>query len=139
MPPNVKETELRRSDKVNSPSAGKSICVALVLWKRVPKATSGGVDIPEVPGCHLLRPTSSQRMSQKLIQGRVSHQLTTYFSDFHLILMLSETAILLKVRKQKATSSKFQVRCKQKIAMLSLYPQGDKSRLRKPKKDKHQR
>ena len=29
-------------------------------WKCVPTAISGGVDISEVPGCHLIRQISSQ-------------------------------------------------------------------------------
>ena len=49
--------------KETSPSAGENTGVVLVLchaWKCVPTAISGGVDISEVPGCHLLRQMSSQ-------------------------------------------------------------------------------
>ena len=30
------------------------------VWKCIPTATVGGVDVSEVPGCHLLRQMSSQ-------------------------------------------------------------------------------
>ena len=58
MPPDSKETKLRSSDQEVSPSAGKNTGVVLVpcrACKCVPTAISGGVDISEVPGCHLLR------------------------------------------------------------------------------------
>ena len=45
---------------------------------------SGGVDISEIPGCHLLRQMSSQWGSQKLLQGLVSHELTVCLSIFNL-------------------------------------------------------
>ena len=48
----------------------------------VPTATSGGVDISGVPGCHLLRQTSSQWGLQKFLQELVSHELTAYPSNF---------------------------------------------------------
>ena len=41
----------------------KNTAVVLVpchVWKCVPTATSGGMDICEVPGCHLLRQINSQ-------------------------------------------------------------------------------
>ena len=64
MPPDSKETELGSSDEEASPSAGKNTRVALVPCSRIkvppPTANSGGVDISEVPGCHLLRQMSSQ-------------------------------------------------------------------------------
>ena len=44
----------------------------------VPTAISGGVNISEVPGSHLLQHMSSQSGSQKLRQGLVSHELTAY-------------------------------------------------------------
>ena len=53
-------------------------------WKCVPTAFSGGVDISEVPGCHLCWQISSQRGSQKLLQGLASHELTAYRSIFNL-------------------------------------------------------
>ena len=53
-------------------------------WKCVPTAISHGVDIPEVPGCHLLQQMSSQWGSQKLVQGLVSHELTAYLSTFNI-------------------------------------------------------
>ena len=58
MPPDSKETELGSSDQEASPSAGKNTGIELVpyrAWKCVPTAISGGVDICEVPGCHLLQ------------------------------------------------------------------------------------
>ena len=50
---------------------------------KTPTATSGGVDISEVPGCNLLRQMSSQWGSQKLLQGLLSHELTAYLSIFN--------------------------------------------------------
>ena len=61
--PDSKETKLGSSDQEASPSAGKNTGIVLVpcrAWKCVPTAISGGVDISEVPGCHLLRQMSSQ-------------------------------------------------------------------------------
>ena len=63
VPPDSKESELRSSNQEASPSAGKNTGIVLVpcrAWKCVPTAISGGVDISEVPGCHLLRQMSSQ-------------------------------------------------------------------------------
>ena len=57
VPPDSKETELGSSDQEASPSAGKNIGVLLVpclTWKCVPTAISSGVDISDVPKCHLL-------------------------------------------------------------------------------------
>ena len=57
MPPDSKESELGSSDQETSPSAGKNTVIVLVpccAWKCVPTAISHGVDISEVPGCHLL-------------------------------------------------------------------------------------
>ena len=57
MSPDIVETKLKSSDQEAFPSAGKNTRVVLVpyrTWKCVPKAISGGVDISEVPGCHLL-------------------------------------------------------------------------------------
>ena len=61
--PNSKDTELGNSNQEPPPSAGKNNGIVLVpccTWKCVPTAISGGVDISEVPGCHLLRQMSSQ-------------------------------------------------------------------------------
>ena len=58
-----KENELGSSNQEASLSAGKKTKVVLVpchAWKCVPTAISGGVDISEVPGCHLLRQIISQ-------------------------------------------------------------------------------
>ena len=63
VPPDSKETKLGSTDQEASPSAGKNTGVVLVpcrAWKCVPTAISGGVDISEVPGCHLLQQMSSQ-------------------------------------------------------------------------------
>ena len=71
-----KLTKLGSSDQVASLSAGKNNGVVLVpcsALKCVPTAISGGVDISEVPRCHLLRQMNSQWGSQKLLQGLVSH------------------------------------------------------------------
>ena len=61
--PDSKETQLGSSGKEASPSTGKNTGIVLVACralKCVPTAISGGVDISEVPGCHLLRQLSSQ-------------------------------------------------------------------------------
>ena len=58
--PDSKETELGSSNQEASPSAGKNTGVVLVPCSCVPTATFGGVDISEVPGCHLFRHISSQ-------------------------------------------------------------------------------
>ena len=57
MPPDGKETKLRSSNQEASLSAGKNIGIVLVSccsWKCIPIAISGGVDISEIPECHLL-------------------------------------------------------------------------------------
>ena len=57
VPPDSKETKLRSNNQEASLSAGKNIRVVLVpccTWKCVTTAISGGVGIPDVPGCHLL-------------------------------------------------------------------------------------
>ena len=62
VPLDSKETGLGSSDQKASPSADKNIGVVLVpchIWKCVPTVISGGVDILEVPGCHLLQQMSS--------------------------------------------------------------------------------
>ena len=80
MLPDSKETELGSSNQEASPSAGKNTGLVLMpcrAGKCVPTAISSGVlDISKVPGCHLILQTSSQRGSQKLIQGLVSHELS---------------------------------------------------------------
>ena len=89
MLPGSKETEFGSSDQEASPSAGKNMGIFLVpccAWKCVPAAISSGMDISEVPGCHLLWQMSSQSGSQKLLQELVSHELTAYVSVFNLFL-----------------------------------------------------
>ena len=56
VPLDSKETELRSSDQEASPSASKNTGVVLVPCSRMEvfTAISSGVDISEVPGCHLL-------------------------------------------------------------------------------------
>ena len=59
MPPDSKETEPGNSDQEAFPSAGRNNGIVLVpchAWKCVPTAIPGGVDISEIPGCHLLQP-----------------------------------------------------------------------------------
>ena len=61
VPPDSKETEIRSSNQEAFPLAGKNAGIVLVpcrAWKCVPRAISDGVDISEVPGCHLLRQMS---------------------------------------------------------------------------------
>ena len=69
--PDSKETKLGSSDKEASPSAGKNTGVVLVLCLHMEVCQhtdiSGGVDISEVPRCHLLQQMSSQWRSQKLL------------------------------------------------------------------------
>ena len=63
VPPDSKETELGSSDQEVFPSTSKNTVIILLpchTWKCVPTAISGGVDISEVPGCHLLQQMSSQ-------------------------------------------------------------------------------
>ena len=59
----VLETKLGSSHQEASPSAGKKTEVVFVpfhIWNCVTIAISGGVDITEFPGYHLLRQMSSQ-------------------------------------------------------------------------------
>ena len=89
VPHGNKETELGSSNQKASPSTDKKTGVVLVpccIWKCFPTANSAGVDIPEVPGCHLLQHRSSQYGSQKLFEGLVSHERTAYPSVFDLFL-----------------------------------------------------
>ena len=61
--PDSKESELASSFQEASLAAGENTGIVLVpccVWKCVPTAISGGVDISKVPGCHLLRQMSSQ-------------------------------------------------------------------------------
>ena len=65
--PDSKETELWSSDQEASPSANKNTRIVLVpchTWKCVPKAIFCGVDISEVPGCHLLWHKFSVRVTK---------------------------------------------------------------------------
>ena len=83
----VRRTDM---DREASPSACKNIRVVLVpchAWKCVPKAISSGVDISDVPGCHVLRQMSSQWGSQKLLQRLVSYELAVHLSVFNLFFM----------------------------------------------------
>ena len=63
MLPNNKESELGRSNQEASLSASKNTGIVLMpccAWQCLPTAISGGVDISEISGCHLLRQMSSQ-------------------------------------------------------------------------------
>ena len=62
-----KETKLGSSNQQASLSAGKNIGIVLVSccsWKFIPTAISGGVEISEVPGCHLLTDEFSVRVTK---------------------------------------------------------------------------
>ena len=59
-------------------------------------AISSGVNISKVPGCHLSQQMSSQWGSQKLLQGLVSYEITTYLSVSNLFLIQWIMAILSK-------------------------------------------
>ena len=61
--PDSKKTKPGNSDQEASPLADNNTRIVLVpchAWKCVPTATSIGVGISKVPGCHLLRQMSSQ-------------------------------------------------------------------------------
>ena len=62
MLPDSKETELGSSDQKAFPSAGKITEVVLVpfLARKCVTIATGGVDISEVPRCHLLQKMSSR-------------------------------------------------------------------------------
>ena len=65
VPPDSKKIKLGSTNQeMEKPSAGKNTRIVLVqcvyAWKCVSTAISGGIDISEVPGCHLLRQVSSQ-------------------------------------------------------------------------------
>ena len=99
VPPDSKKAELGNSDQKASPSVGKNTRIVLVLCRtrtHGPTAICVGVNIFEVPGCHLLQLMSSQWESQKLPQGLVSHELTAYLSVFNLSLTQWIMAILSK-------------------------------------------
>ena len=58
VPPGSNETEFGSSDQEASPSPNETTRVVLVpyhAWNCVPTTISGGLDISEVLGCHLLR------------------------------------------------------------------------------------
>ena len=66
--PGSKDTERRSSNQEASPSVGKNTGVVLVpccAWKC--KSIFDGLNISEVPGCHLLQQVSSQYVSLKLL------------------------------------------------------------------------
>ena len=58
--------------------------------KCVTSAFSGGVDISEAPGCHLLRQMSSQLGSQKLVQG---FELWSYYQKDVKQIILNDTVL----------------------------------------------
>ena len=77
------QTVLRSSDQEASPLAANSTGVVLVPCLLCPYSYFGSADISGDLGCHSLRKISSQRGSQKLPQGSVSHEHTAYISDFY--------------------------------------------------------
>ena len=99
MSPDRKKIQLGSSNEEPPPSAGKNTRVTLVpchTWKCVTIAGFGGVDISEVPECHLFWQISSQWGSHKSLQGLVSHELTAYLSTFDILLNQWIMAILSK-------------------------------------------
>ena len=63
MPPDSKEAELGKSDQKASLSLGKNTRIVLVpcrTRKHGPRPICVGVNISDVPGCHLLQLMSSQ-------------------------------------------------------------------------------
>ena len=65
-----KGTKIGSSNKEAFPLLVKNdreVLVSCLPWKCVSTAISAGVDIPDVPGCHLLHQVSSQGGSQKLL------------------------------------------------------------------------
>ena len=97
--PDSKDAELESSNHKASPSAGTNTRVVLVpccTWNCVPTAIFGGVDISEVPRCHLLQQISPQWGSQKILQGLVFHEFTAYLSVFDLFLTQRIKVILSK-------------------------------------------
>ena len=63
VPPDSKEIELGSSNLEVSPSVGKNTGVVLVPCSHMevhPYSYFSGMDISEIPGCHLLRQMSSQ-------------------------------------------------------------------------------
>ena len=66
--PDSKESDLGRSDFLSAFNNTGIVSVPFCAWKCVPTAIFSGVDIPEVPGCHLLQKMSTQCRSQKLLQ-----------------------------------------------------------------------
>ena len=94
-----KKDERGSSNQEAFPSAGKNTRIVLVpchAWKCVPTTISSGLDISEVPGCHLLPQISSQWGSQKLLQWLVFQELTAYLSVSNLLLTQWIMAILSK-------------------------------------------
>ena len=99
VPPDSKKTKLGSRNQEDSPSTSKNIGIVLVpccAWKCVPTAISGGVDISQAPGFHLLQQMSSHWGWQKLLQGLVSHEFTAHLFDFNLFLTQWNMAIFSK-------------------------------------------
>ena len=97
--PDSKETKLGSNAQGSSPWAGKNTEVVLVpccTWKCVLKGISGDVDISDAPAGHFLRQMSSHWGSQKILQGLMFHEVTTYLSAFYLLLTQWIMAILSK-------------------------------------------
>ena len=123
VPRDSRETELGSSNQEANTSTHKNTGIVLVpccTWKCVPTAIFGGVDISEVPGCHLFWQMSSQWGSQKLLQGLVSHELTAYLSVFNLFLTQWIMAILSKGCKP----DNFESHNSLKLGFMNIYGPG---------------
>ena len=90
LPADSKETKLGSRNQEASSSAGKNTSVVLVpchTWNHDPAAIFCGVDISEVPRCHLLQQMKSQWVSQK-ITSRIgvswTHSILFCFNLFEL-------------------------------------------------------
>ena len=95
------------------------VLVPCQVWKCVPTAISGGVDISKVPGCYLLWWVSSQWGSQKkkkILQGLVSHELTAYLSVFNLFL----TQRILAIWSKGCKPDNFVLHYSLKLSFMSI-------------------
>lgn len=79
-PPDIKNPNFEIATKRLLHQLIKTLVVLLLccVCKCVLTAISSGLDIPEIPGCHLLQQISLYGGSPKLFQGSVSLELTTY-------------------------------------------------------------
>ena len=82
-----------------------------------PYSYFGGVDISEVPECHLLRQMSSQWGLQKLVQGLVLHEFTVYLSVFNLFL----TEWIMTILSNRCKPDNFQPHNSLKISLTNIW------------------